>query len=356
MGYFCDFVCYDIFELKLFEIVVAIVGDFIVAFLLLFMDFIEMVCCRVCGWLQGKVVMRMNFSIVSQCFVDVFVDCEVLVNIECQWRYIFWEYYLLINCIVNMMCYKLDLQCGDNVVVILDNDNVFLIYWFIVVKVGMVLCYINYCDSLDDYIYQVDMVNVKVVFIEVDLLKSYYEMLCECQVIIVVMDMSEKEYFGVYLFWELLEQVDDSNFNVVIDDCEDVVIMCFIGGIIGCGKCVMYFVDIWLVCWDFYWVLFDFVWSLEICFIYLVFIIYGSGMMFGLILFKGGCIVIMNVFDLEVWCDNIVVECIINGFVVLILLYCLLDMNEEGWVCLVIMENMFYGVVFMSFSKLVELQ
>ena len=36
---------------------------------------------------------------------------------------------------------------------------------------------------------------------------------------------------------DLLEQVDDSNPNVVIDDREDVVIMRFTGGTTGRGKC-----------------------------------------------------------------------------------------------------------------------
>ena len=67
--------------------------------------------------------MRMNFSTVSQRLADAFADREALVNIERQRRYTFREYHLLTNRIVNMMRHKLDLQRGDNAVVILDPDN-----------------------------------------------------------------------------------------------------------------------------------------------------------------------------------------------------------------------------------------
>lgn len=248
--------------------------------------------------------MRMNFSTVSQRLADAFADREALVNIERQRRYTFREYHLLTNRIVNMMRHKLDLQRGDNAVVILDNDNASLIHWFTAVKAGTALCYTNYRDSLDDHTYQVDTVNAKVVFIEADLLKSHYEMLRERQVTIVAMDTPEKEYSGVHLFWELLEQVDDSNPNVVIDDREDVVIMRFTGGTTGRGKCAMYSADTWLACRDSYWALPDPAWSPETRFIHLAPITHGSGMMFGPTLFKGGCTVTMNVPDLEAWCDN----------------------------------------------------
>ena len=106
--------------------------------------------------------MRMNFSTVSQRLADAFADREALVNIERQRRYTFREYHLLTNRIVNMMRHKLDLQRGDNAVVILDNDNASLIHWFTAVKAGTALCYTNYRDSLDDHTYQVDTVNAKV--------------------------------------------------------------------------------------------------------------------------------------------------------------------------------------------------
>jgi len=96
----------------------------------------------------------MNFSTVSQRLADAFADREALVNIERQRRYTFREYHLLTNRIVNMMRHKLDLQRGDNAVVILDNDNASLIHWFTAVKAGTALCYTNYRDSLDDHTYQ----------------------------------------------------------------------------------------------------------------------------------------------------------------------------------------------------------
>lgn len=248
--------------------------------------------------------MKINFSTISERLADAFENREALVNIERKRRYNFRDYHLLTNRIVNLMRQKLDLQRGDNAVVILDNDNASLIHWFTAVKAGSPLCYTNYRDSLDDHTYQIDTVNAKVVFMEADLLESHYDMLYQRQVTIVVMDEPEKDYPGVHKFWELLEQVDDSNPNVVIDDREDVVIMRFTGGTTGRGKCAMYTADTWLACRDSYWALPDPAWAPETRFIHLAPITHGSGMMFGPTLFKGGCTVTMNTPDLEAWCDG----------------------------------------------------
>ena len=300
--------------------------------------------------------MKINFSTISERLADAFSEREALVNIERGRRYTFREFHLLTNRIVNMMRHKLDLQRGDNAVIILDNDNASLLHFFTAAKAGTPLCYTNYRDSLDDHTYQVDTVSAKVVFIEADLLESHYDMLRERQVTIVAMDKPEKEYQGVHYFWNLLEQVDDSNPNVVIDDRDDVVIMRFTGGTTGRGKCAMYTADTYLACRDSYWALPDPAWNPETRFIHLAPITHGSGMMFAPTQFKGGCTVTMNVPDLDAWCDNIAAERITNGFAVPTLLYRLLDMDEKGRARFKTIENMYYGAAPMSPSKLAELQ
>ena len=300
--------------------------------------------------------MKINFSTISERLADAFSEREALVNIERGRRYTFREFHLLTNRIVNMMRHKLDLQRGDNAVIILDNDNASLLHFFTAAKAGTPLCYTNYRDSLDDHTYQVDTVSAKVVFIEADLLESHYDMLRERQVTIVAMDKPEKEYQGVHYFWDLLEQVDDSNPNVVIDDRDDVVIMRFTGGTTGRGKCAMYTADTYLACRDSYWALPDPAWNPETRFIHLAPITHGSGMMFAPTQFKGGCTVTMNVPDLDAWCDNIAAERITNGFAVPTLLYRLLDMDEKGRARFKTIENMYYGAAPMSPSKLAELQ
>ncbi|MGB1498702.1 class I adenylate-forming enzyme family protein, partial [Alloalcanivorax venustensis] len=300
--------------------------------------------------------MKINFSTISERLADAFSEREALVNIERGRRYTFREFHLLTNRIVNMMRHKLDLQRGDNAVIILDNDNASLLHFFTAAKAGTPLCYTNYRDSLDDHTYQVDTVSAKVVFIEADLLESHYDMLRERQVTIVAMDKPEKEYQGVHYFWNLLEQVDDSNPNVVIDDRDDVVFMRFTGGTTGRGKCAMYTADTYLACRDSYWALPDPAWNPETRFIHLAPITHGSGMMFAPTQFKGGCTVTMNVPDLDAWCDNIAAERITNGFAVPTLLYRLLDMDEKGRARFKTIENMYYGAAPMSPSKLAELQ
>lgn len=300
--------------------------------------------------------MKMNFSVTSERLADAFGEREALVNIERDRRYSFREFHLLTNRIVNMMRSKLDLRRGDNAVVILDNDNASLLHWFTAVKAGTPLCYTNYRDSLEDHSYQVDTVDAKAVFIEADLLESHYDMLRERQVTIVAMDAASKEYPGVLYFWDLIEQVDDSNPNVLIDDRKDVVIMRFTGGTTGRGKCAMYTADNYLACRDSLWALPDPSFTAETRFIHLAPITHGSGMMFAPTLFKGGCTVTMNAPDLNAWCDNIAAERITNAFAVPTLLYRLLDMDEQGRARLKTIENVFYGAAPMSPSKLAELQ
>lgn len=300
--------------------------------------------------------MKMNFSVISERLADTFSDREALVNIERNRRYTFREFHLLTNRIVNMMREKLDLRRGDCAVMIVDNDNASIMHWFTAMKSEAPLAYANYRDSIEDHTYQIDTVNAKVVFIEADLLESHYDMLRERQITIVVMDPPEKDYPGVHEFWKLLEEVDDSNPNVVIDDRRDMVMMRFTGGTTGRGKCAMYSADNILMCRDSFWALPDPAWSPESRFIHLAPITHGSGMMYGPTLFKGGCTVTMNQPDLEVWCDNIAAEKITMGFAVPTLLYRLLDMDATARKRLNSLETMYYGAAPMSPSKLAELQ
>jgi acyl-CoA synthetase (AMP-forming)/AMP-acid ligase II len=298
----------------------------------------------------------MNFSVISERLADTFGDREALVNIERKRRYNFREFHLLTNRIVNMMREKLDLRRGDHAVMILDNDNASLMHWFTAMKGEAPLCYANYRDSIEDHTFQVDTVDAKVVFIEADLLESHYHMLRERQITIVVMDPPHTDYPGVHEFWKLLEGVDDSNPNVVMDDRDDIVIMRFTGGTTGRGKCAMYSADNILMCRDSFWALPDPAWSPQSRFLHLAPITHGSGMMFGPTLFKGGCTVTMNQPDLEAWCDNIAAEQITMGFAVPTLLYRLLDMDATARKRLDSLETMFYGAAPMSPSKLAELQ
>lgn len=300
--------------------------------------------------------MKINFSTISERLADAYGDREALVNIERDRRYSFREYHRLTNRIVNMMRQKLDLRRGDYWVNILDNDNASLLHFFTAFKGEAAACYTNYRDSVEDHTYQVDTVDAKVVFIEADLLESHYEMLRARQLTIVSMDKPDTDYFGVHYFWDLLEDVDDSNPNVTHRDRKDLLILRFTGGTTGRGKCAMYSADNWLMCKDSFLSLPDPAWSPETRMLHLAPVTHGSGMLFLPALFKGACNVTMNAPDLDAWCDNIAREKINMAMLVPTLLYRLLAMGESASQRLASLETVFYGAGPMSPSKLNELQ
>jgi fatty-acyl-CoA synthase len=299
---------------------------------------------------------KMNFSTISERLADTFGDREALVNLERDRRYTFRELHLLTNRIVNMMRQKLDLHRGDYWVNILDNDNASLLHFFTAMKGEAAACYTNYRDSLEDHTYQIDTVDAKVVFLEADLLESHYEMLRAQQVTIVSMDRPEKAYPGVHYFWDLLEGVDDSNPDIVIDDRIDLLILRFTGGTTGRGKCAMYCADNWLMCRDSYFALPDPVWSPDNRVLHLAPITHGSGMLVLPTLFKGGCTVTMNSPDLNAWCDHIARERINTVMMVPTLLYRLLTLDESTPQQLATLDTVYYGAAPMSPSKLIDLQ
>ena len=300
--------------------------------------------------------MKIDFSVISERLADTYGDREALVNIERNRRYSYREYHLLTNRIANMMRGKLDLRQADNAVVIVDNDNASLLHWFTALKSEGALCYSNFRDSIDDHTYQTDTVNAKVVFVEACLLATHYEMLRERQVTIVAMDQPDKEYAGVHLFWELMDDVEDSNPNVVKDDRNDISMMRFTGGTTGRGKCAMYCADNITMCRDTFYAMPDNVFDQESRVLHLAPITHGSGMLMLPTLFKGGCTITMNQPDLEAWCDNIAAESVNTGFAVPTLLYRLLDMDEASRRRLASLSTVFYGAAPMSPSKLTELQ
>lgn len=116
------------------------------------------------------------------------------------------------------------------------------------------------------------------------------------------MDVLVKLYLGVLVFFDFLVNVLIENIDIEIDDWMYVVFMCFIGGMIGDSKCVKYLIDNILGCCDSFLIFLDLDFFDGCCMLYIVFISYGSGMMFLLVLFSGGCMVIMNEFSLENWC------------------------------------------------------
>ena len=148
--------------------------------------------------------MKVNFSTISERLADTFGDRQALVQVETGRSYTFREFHLLTNRIVNMMRSKLHLKRGDVWAVMLDNNNASLLHFFTAMKSEATACYCNYRDSVEEHARQLDQVDVKAVFIEIELLASHYEMLRSRQVAIVCMDEVGDDYAGGHWFCHLL--------------------------------------------------------------------------------------------------------------------------------------------------------
>jgi fatty-acyl-CoA synthase len=130
---------------------------------------------------------------------------------------------------------------GDVYVNLLENDNNSLLsHWLW--KGAATGAWLNYRDSVDEHIYQIDYVNPKIVFVENAALEkeNYYEAFMERNIDIIVMDKPEKEMLGVHYLWDLLRNESDAETNVEYDKDQHIVLYRFTGGTTGRGKCAMY--------------------------------------------------------------------------------------------------------------------
>ncbi len=303
--------------------------------------------------------MKIDFSVISERLTDAFGERDALVNIERGRRYNFREFHKLTNRIVNMMHSKLGIDRSDHYLCILENDSLSLTSFFTAFKGKGCACYTNYRDTIDEHAWQIAYVNPKVVFIENELLPTYYDMLRERKVTIVCMDRSadgpdEKE--GVLYFWDLLEDVGDENPGIEHDDRKDTLILRFTGGTTGKGKCAAYSIDNWLMCRDSFYALPEALWHPDIRFLHIAPLSHGSSMVLLPTIFRGACTVTMNVPNLAAFCRNIETERITAAFLVPTLLYRLLEMPEAQGADLSSLDTVYYGAAPMSPSKLKLLQ
>ena len=193
-----------------------------------------------------KVDFGRQFSLLAQRFGDR----EALVNIERGRRFTFRELHLLTNQICNMMSERLELRRGDVYLSILENDNLSLLHHWTVFKAEGTAAWTNYRDSLEEHLWQVDLVKPKVVFLERELLESHAGPLLDRGIEVVSMDPPAEERKGVHDFWKLVENVSNENPGVEHATYEDTVLLRFTGGTTGRGKCAAYTVDNWLACRD----------------------------------------------------------------------------------------------------------
>ncbi len=300
--------------------------------------------------------MNINFSRVFQGLADRYGDHDALVNIERNNRYTFRELHQLSNRIARMMGEKLGLGADDYYLSILENDNLSLVHLWTSFKGEAISAWTNYRDSIDEHLWQVELIGPKVVFVENELLASHHQMLRERGVTIVCMDPLAEPMDGVHYFWELLDGVSDANLDVEKDSFNDVALLRFTGGTTDKGKCAEYTIDNWLNTNDIYNLT-----DASICtdttrFLHIAPLSHGTALKVMPTFLSGGCTVTMNMPDLALWCRNVEAEKINVGMMVPTIMYRLLEMPEVEQYDLSSLETIVYGAAPMSPSKLKLLQ
>ncbi len=299
--------------------------------------------------------MHIDFSNVSENLARTFGDAECVVNVERQRRYTFREFHHLSNRIVNMMLERLELRRGDVWYSILHNDNLSLLGWVTAFKGEATACYSNATDSQETQETQLGLVKPRVVFVEVDLLPTHYELLKRHGVTIVAMDPPGAEYPDVLDFWELLEGAADSNPNVVNDHRLDCMVLRFTGGTTGAPKAVMYSIDNMLSGRDLHYATADPLAAGSERMLHFGMISHASGMLYFPIVFKGGCTVTMNDRSLLTFCQTVERERITCSLMVPSMLYHMLEAPEVQAHDLSSLQTMYYGASPMNPSRLKQL-
>ncbi|CAB3778449.1 Long-chain-fatty-acid--CoA ligase [Paraburkholderia caffeinitolerans] len=300
--------------------------------------------------------MIINFARTVEQLSICYGEREALVNIERQRRYTHRELHGLTNRIVNMMRERLGLKRGDIWLCILDNDNLSLLHACTALKGEAAAAWTNRRDSADEHLWQARLVRPKVVFLERDLVDTYFDALRELGAMVVSMDPVAAPREGLHYFWDLLEGVSDANPDIESDTERDVLIYRFTGGTTGRGKCAQYTIANWLACRDSYYLEREQVFDGETRYLHMAPISHGSGLGILPTLFRGGCTVTQNTPDLAQWCRHIEAERITTVMLVPTLLYRLLDMQEALAHDLSTLRTIHYGAAPMSPAKLKPLQ
>jgi acyl-CoA synthetase (AMP-forming)/AMP-acid ligase II len=296
--------------------------------------------------------MKVNFARVIGIAARQFADREALVNVERKRRYTFRELHLVTNRIVNAMRDTLALRRGDRYLLILDNDNISLMHQWTIFKGDAAAAFTNYRDSIEEHTWQIDWIEPKAVFIEVDLLDRYYDLLRQRGIEIVCMDPLPGPREGLHYFWDLVHSASDAEPQVESDLTGDILLYRFTGGTTGKGKCAEYTIDNWLGCRDSYYALPDQMFTETMRNLQFAPLSHGAGMMVLPTFFRGGCLVTQNVPDLKQWCRTVEAEKIDTSFLVPTLLYRLLTLEEAGTHDLSSLRTIAYGAAPMSPEKL----
>lgn len=301
--------------------------------------------------------MKVNFGKMMLQNVRKHSDKKAIVNVERNRVFTFLELHLLTNKICNMLKNRFGLITGDVFGTLLENDNSSLFsVWMM--KTDLIGLPFNYRDSLDEHLYQIDYVGMKLIFIEKEILdkENYYDELRKRNITIISMDKPERELDGVYYFWELIEDASDAETNVEYDIDEHIVFYRFTGGTTGRGKCVMYSLRNVLAGMNNVFAQDEISLNENTRHLHVTPLSHASASYLLPIFFKGGTSYTINNPDLHKFCKTIEEYKITSTLLVPTLLYLIDDQGLESLYDLSSLERIVYGASPMSPAKLESLQ
>ena len=299
--------------------------------------------------------MKINFSRVMGLMAMRFGDRPALVNVERNRRYSYRQLHRLTNRIAAMLRDRLKVGAGDNVMLILDNDNLSLLHFPVAWKQEGTFVFTNFRDSAEEHAWQIDLVKPKAVILEAAMVDRYYELLRAHGCAIVAMDPLPSPREGVLDFWQLVEAASDADTDVELDVENHIALLRFTGGTTGRGKCAMYAIDTFLGMRDGAFICPDYDFGEDMRVLHFAPLSHGTMMLYVPTLFAGGMTCTQNLPDLEQWCRVVEAERITHSFLVPTLLYRLLDLPAAKTHDLSSLTTIIYGAAPMSPSRLGDL-
>ncbi|MGN7398003.1 class I adenylate-forming enzyme family protein [Peribacillus frigoritolerans] len=301
--------------------------------------------------------MEVNFGKLMLQQANHWQDRIALVNIERNRSFTFKELHLLTNKICNMMKSQFGLTIGDVFACLLENDNNSLFtQWMWKGEASAV--WMNYRDSFEEHMHQIDYLSPKIIFVERELLSKneYYEALRGRGIEIIVMDRPTSKQDEVHYFWDLIRDECEAETNVEYELDEHIVLYRFTGGTTGRGKCAMYTLRNMMAAVSQSISHPENLFDDHMKFLHVAPLSHGTALFVLPVYFKGGTNYTINLPNLEHLCEAIQDHQLTSVFIVPTLLYRLLDLGLEGKYNLSSLNRVFYGAAPMSPAKLEILQ
>jgi len=298
---------------------------------------------------------KINFGRLLLQTARQFSDRQALVNVERVRTFTFMELHLLTNKICNLLRDRFGLARGDVYANLLENDNMGLLHFWMF-KAEASGAWLNYRDSYDEHMWQIDLIRPRLVFMEASLIGGYYDPLRERGIEIVCMDPPAEQREGVHNLWDLLEEASDAETGVEHDGDEHIALYRFTGGTTGKGKCAMYTLNsLMRPMYGFYSHPEDLI-PRHARHLHVTPLSHASSLFVLPFHFKGGTQVTMNLPDLHGLCEHIQNERVTSTLLVPTLLYRFLEFDVEERFDLSSLDTVFYGASPMSPDKLKGLQ